>query len=174
MKNVTRNRSIRVLYAVAIFVLLCGGPAAALQYEGERIDAVAVMGNRTVSDVMIFNKLETREKGLFSEETVKEDVKRLYELGYFTNISVDVERIEGGVKVAFVVKEKPELGDVFFEGNSLISTDRLKREMKTKIGEALNAKLLVEDVESLKKLYAQEGFPVAQVSSPSHRSRMRS
>ena len=136
----------------------------ALQYEGERIDAVAVMGNRTVSDVMIFNKLETREKGLFSEETVKEDVRRLYELGYFTNISVDVERVEGGVKVAFVVKEKPELGEIVFKGNSLISTDRLKREMKSKVGEALNAKLLVDDVESLRKLYAQEGFPVAQVS----------
>ncbi|MCX6338761.1 MAG: outer membrane protein assembly factor BamA [Candidatus Aureabacteria bacterium] len=153
------------LCAIAITaVSLWGGSAAGLQYEGERIDAVVVMGNRTVSDVMIFNKLETREKGLFSEETVKADVTRLYELGYFTNISVDVERIEGGVKVAFVVKEKPELREIAFKGNSLISTDRLKREMKSKVGEALNAKLLVEDVESLRKLYAQEGFPVAQVA----------
>jgi len=158
------NRVLYVYAVVAAAVLLCGGPATALQYEGERIDAVAVMGNRTVSDVMILNKLEIREEGLFSEETVKEDVKRLYELGYFTNISVDVERIEGGVKVAFVVKEKPELGGIVFEGNSLLPTDRLKREMKIKIGEALNAKLLVEDVEALRKLYAQEGFPVAQVS----------
>jgi outer membrane protein insertion porin family len=164
MKGVTRNRSSRALCAVAVAVSLYIGTAAALQYEGERIDAVAVMGNRTVSDVMIFNKLETREKGLFSEETVREDVKRLYELGYFTNISVDVERIEGGVKVAFVVKEKPELGEIVFKGNALISTDRLKREMKSKVGDALNAKLLVEDVESLRRLYAREGFPVAQVS----------
>lgn len=141
-----------------------GGPAAGLQYEGERIDAVVVMGNRTVSDVMIFNRLETREKALFSEETIKEDVKRLYELGYFTTISVDVERLEGGVKVAFVVKEKPELREIVLRGNALITTDRLKREMKSKVGEALNAKLLVEDVESLRKLYAQEGFPVAQVA----------
>lgn len=153
-----------ILYVCVAVILLCVGPAPALQYDGERIDAVAVMGNRTVSDVMIFNKLETREKGLFSEETVKEDVKRLYELGYFTNISVDVERVEGGVKVAFVVKEKPELSEIVFKGNSLISTDRLKREMKSKVGEALNAKLLVEDVESLRKLYAEEGFPVAKVS----------
>jgi len=112
---------------------------------------------------MIFNKLETREKGLFSEETVKADVKRLYELGYFTNISVDVERVEGGVKVAFVVKEKPELKEVFFRGNAVLTTDRLRREMKSKTGAALNEKLLVEDVDSLTKLYTQEGFPVAHV-----------
>jgi outer membrane protein insertion porin family len=153
------------LCAIAITAaFMWGGPAAGLQCEGERIDAVVVMGNRTVSDVMIFNRLETREKALFSEETIKEDVKRLYELGYFTNISVDVERLEGGVKVAFVVKEKPELREIVFRGNALITTDRLKREMKSKVGEALNAKLLVEDVESLRKLYAQEGFPVAQVA----------
>jgi outer membrane protein insertion porin family len=127
------------------------------------VEAVAVMGNRTVSDTMIFNKLETREKGLFSEETVRADVKRLYELGYFTAISVDVERVEGGVKVAFVVKEKPELKEIVFRGNSALPTDRLRREMKSKTGEALNEKLLVEDVDAITKLYAGEGFPVTQV-----------
>jgi outer membrane protein insertion porin family len=144
-----------------LFLVL--NPAGAIQYEGESVQAVAVMGNRTVSDVMIFNKLETREKGLFSEQTVKEDVKRLYDLGCFTNISVDVEKVEGGVKVAFVVKEKPELREIVFKGNSEVTTERLRREVKSRAGEALNEKVLVEDVESLKKLYADEGFPQAQV-----------
>jgi outer membrane protein insertion porin family len=100
---------------------------------------------------------------LFSEEVVKEDVKRLYELGYFSNISVDVERGEHDIKVAFIVKEKPELHEIVFKGNSMIATKRLLREMKAKTGEALNEKLLVEDVESLHRLYAQEGFPLARI-----------
>ncbi len=134
-----------------------------LEYEGERIEAVVVMGNRTVSDVVMLNKLETREKDLFSEAIVKEDVKRLYHLGYFTNISVDVERVKDGVKVAFIVNEKPELSEIIFKGNSLIPTKRLQREMGSRVGEALNEKLLVEDVESLNKLYAEEGFPLARI-----------
>ncbi len=137
--------------------------AAAIQCEGDRVEAVAVMGNRTVSDTIVFNKLQTREKGLFSEETVKEDVKRLYELGYFSNISVDVERAGDGVKVAFVLKERPELREIVFRGNAAIPTERLRKEMKSRTGEAVNERLLVEDVDALAALYAREGFPVAQV-----------
>jgi len=146
-----------------IALLLAARDAAALQCEGERVVAVALKGNRTVSDVVIYNKLETREKEVFSEDIVKEDVKRLYDLGYFVNISVDVEKGEGGVKVAFVVKEKPELKEIVFRGNSLIATDRLKKEMKSKVGEAINEKLLVADMEALGTLYANEGFPAARV-----------
>ena len=154
----------RLAAAASLAVSLLGaGRAAALQCEGEKVTAVAVMGNRTVSDTLIFNKLETREEGLFSEETVRADVTRLYELGYFANISVDVERAEGGVKVAYVVKEKPELREIGFKGNAALSTERLRREMKSKPGEALNERLLVEDQDALSKLYAAEGFPAAEV-----------
>ncbi|MCX6357809.1 MAG: hypothetical protein NT045_08070, partial [Candidatus Aureabacteria bacterium] len=162
--TVYRNIILIALLSGAAALSFFAGTASALQVEGEQIASVNVIGNRTVSDVMIFNKLETREKGLFSEEMVKEDVKRLYELGYFTNISVDVEKAEAGVKVAFVVKEKPELKEIVFRGNEQLPADRLKREMKSKVGEALNEKLLVADIDALAKLYAQEGFPVARVA----------
>lgn len=159
-----KNNSTHILILLAGIALLAAArEAAAIDCEGERIVAVGVRGNRTVSDVVVFNKLETREKGLFSETTVKEDVKRLYELGYFTNITVDVERAEEGVKVAFVVKEKPELKEIVFKGNTLVPTDRLKREVKSRVGEALNEKLLVTDMEALRSLYANEGFPTARV-----------
>ncbi|MDD5556614.1 MAG: outer membrane protein assembly factor BamA [bacterium] len=164
MKRTPSSRRLRRLAAAALLAASLGaGAALCLECEGERIEAVSVLGNRTVSDVMILNRLETREQGLFSEETVKGDVKRLYELGYFSGISVDVERVDGGIKVAFVVREKPELMEIVIRGNEEIGSHRLLREIRSLPGEALNERLLVEDVEALRRLYADEGFPVAQI-----------
>ena len=155
-------RGMALLLAVAAAV--AGRPVFALHYEGEPIASVTVRGNRTVSDVLIFNKLETREGSTYSEEVVKEDVKRLYGLGYFSNISVDVEKVESGVKVGFIVREKPELSQIIFKGNGKITSARLAKEMSSKPGEALNEKKLVSDVEALRKLYKEEGYPLAKVS----------
>ena len=35
-----------------------------------------------------------------------DDLKRLYALGYFTDINIDLQDYEGGVAVIFRVKEK--------------------------------------------------------------------
>jgi len=132
--------------------------------EGKDIKSVAIVGNRTVSEVMMLNSIETREGRSFSSGTVAEDVKRLYGLGFFTDIRVDVEPEGDGVKVAFHVVEEPLIKEIVFTGNKAFNDAKLKRKMKSTPGEALSRKLVKEDADTITAMYREGGFPLARVS----------
>ena len=46
---------------------------------------------------------------------VSDDIKRLYNTGYFSDVSVDRVDVEGGFKVTFEVAEAPHRKDFIFE-----------------------------------------------------------
>ena len=147
---------------VVCFVLLSVFTFAAGE-EGKDVKSLAIVGNRTVSEVMMLNNIETQEGRPFSSGTVAEDVKRLYALGFFTDIRGDVETEGDGVKVAFIVVEEPLIRDIVFSGNKAFKDERLRRKMKSTPGEALSAKLLKEDAASIAGMYRENGYPLVRV-----------
>src|SRR5690242_14123979 len=58
------------------------------------IEKILIKGNRKIEADAIRNKLVSREGAPFSEETVRQDLQELFNLGYFYNVEVD--RTEGG------------------------------------------------------------------------------
>lgn len=75
---------------------------------------VDVRNNKTVSGATILSKLKTKKGDIFSQKVVDEDIKRLYLLGYFSDVSVSIEDVQDGVGVIFEVTEKPPLIEVVF------------------------------------------------------------
>ncbi len=145
-----------LLLICAVFVLAYhAGQAAA---EESRVAEVVVLGNRTVDDAVILSRIRTRAGKDYSQKNVNEDLKRLYALGYFTNISVDVSPVVGGLKVAFIVKEKPFLKDIVVEGNKAIKREKILQEMESKINRVLDEARVKSDVEKIRKLYQDRGY----------------
>ena len=67
----------------------------------------------------ILSKLKTKRGDVFLEKVVNEDVKRLYLMGFFRDVTVSLEDVQDGVGVVFVVTEKPPLTAIKFTGNRL-------------------------------------------------------
>ncbi len=132
--------------------------------DEQKIAEVVVLGNRTVDDAVILSKVKTRPGAVFSQKYVNEDLKRLYSLGYFTNISVDVSPLGGGLKVAFIVKEKPFLKDVLVEGNKVFKRERILDEMESKINRVLDESRVKSDIEKIRKLYQEKGYYTADIA----------
>ncbi len=151
-----RMRAMSTFLSLMVAIVLCS-PLHASAAE-QNISEVVVLGNRTVDDAVILSKVKTRAGKEFSQKNVNEDIKRLYALSYFTNISVDVSNVAGGLKVAFIVKEKPFLKDVLLDGNKVFKRDKILGEMDTKINRVLDEVKVKSDVEKIRKLYQEKGY----------------
>src|SRR3990167_3542632 len=67
--------------------------------EGKAIKAIVVKNNRAISSETVLSKIKTKVGDEFSQVVLNEDLKRLYATEYFTDVSIDVENYEDGLKV---------------------------------------------------------------------------
>jgi len=128
------------------------------------IKYVDVKDNKTVSSAKILSRLKTKRGELFLEEVVNEDVKRLYLMGFFSDVSVAVEEVHDGVKVVFVVTEKPPLSSIRFVGNRVYKGKKLTTVIKSKLNEFVDERKLKEDVENMETFYKRAGYPWVKIT----------
>ena len=119
---------------------------------------IRVKGNQVISEATILSKIKIKPGSPFLQEIVNDDIKRLYALGYFTDVAVDVEDYKEGVMVTIIVEEKAVVSAITFEGNKRIRTPRLKQIMQIKEGDMLNYSTLSGDISQIKSFYEKNGF----------------
>ncbi len=132
---------------------------------GKTAKAVDVKGNKTVSSLTILAKVKTQVGQPVSSVVLNEDLKRLYGLGFFTDVRIEQDDLEDGVKVTFLVVEKPVLSEIRIEGNTKIGKDPIKKEMQSVIGDFVDQKRVRDDVDAVKRLYEKKGFSEAVIDS---------
>ncbi len=154
------------LTSVLAAVLLIGSSQLSFGEEAAKtVKSVDVKGNKTVSSLTILAKVKTHESEGLSSSVLNEDLKRLYGLGFFTDVRIEQEEVEGGgVKVTFVVVEKPVLSEIRIDGNHKINKDQIKKEMQSVIGDFVDQKRVRDDVEAVRKLYEKKGFSEAKIN----------
>jgi outer membrane protein insertion porin family len=132
--------------------------------EGKLIKEVVTEGNRAVQSDMITAALKTKPGTTFSFQKIGDDIRYIYSLGAFSNVRVDVEDLEDGVKVIFVVEERPQIKDILFSGNKGIKTSQLKSSISISPGQFLNEEIVAEEVKKIEELYKGKGYHFVGVS----------
>ncbi len=127
------------------------------------VKVIEIKGNRRIDRNTILFKLETREGEPFSIYKIRRDVKTLYETGFFDDVKVDVEPFEGGVKVTFIVKERPVVTRIRIVGNKHIKSSEIRKELKQFPFNIYNEKILNENIQKIKQLYQSKGYYSVQV-----------
>ncbi len=120
-------------------------------------------GNKSVSSLTILAKVRTQIGQPPSSSVLNEDLKRLYGMGFFTDVRIEQEDIEDGIKVIFLVTEKPVLSEIRIDGNRQVKKDDIKKEMQSAVGDFVDQKRVRDDVDAVKKLYEKKGFSDAKV-----------
>ena len=130
--------------------------------DGKTIVSVSVSNNRAISQETVLSKVKTKPGEIFKQDIANEDIKRLYATQYFTDVSIDVSSVTGGVSVTFVVDEKPVIADIVFTGNKVFRANKLKNTMKSKPNEMLNLALLTQDMADIREMYVKKGYPLVE------------
>ncbi|MFA5146689.1 MAG: outer membrane protein assembly factor BamA [Candidatus Omnitrophota bacterium] len=163
MKKILIAAALSVLTALAVNVTVTMDASAQGDSEGKTITDLRVKGNKAISKETIISKVKAKVGDLFNNESLNDDLRRLYATEYFTDVSIDVEDHEKGIAVTFIVKEKSVVGDIIFEGNRAVRDTKLKSLMKTKPNEMLNQVLLAQDMVDIKDFYVKKGYPSIDV-----------
>jgi outer membrane protein insertion porin family len=125
---------------------------------------IEYIGPKTVAKSVILSNMRTTVGEVYSAAAVEEDVRNLYATGFFTNLAIKDEPLGDGVRVNVVVQPKPLVKDIIINGAKAIKVARLKKEMKSKIGEPLSEQQISSDADKLKDYYLSKGYNQVQVS----------
>jgi len=129
------------------------------------IRELAVQGNRRVQEALILGRIRSVVGVPFNPSQASDDVRSIFTLGFFDDVQLKVEDFEGGVKLTFIVMERPFVRDVEFIGNSRLNTTDLQEKIDLKLGSVYNPVDVERAKEKVKEAYEDEGYFEVQISS---------
>ena len=121
---------------------------------------VQVRGLRNMDPEVVLMRMTIRKGDAPDANAINEEVKRLWEMGYFTDVQA---HMEGNVLV-FDVVEKPRIDNIIIEGADAIDQEDILAAMTTRKGNVLNEQTLAEDLQRITELYRKEGYYLAKPS----------
>jgi outer membrane protein insertion porin family len=128
------------------------------------IKELTVEGNRRVQEAVILGRVQSKLGGPFNPALLSEDLRSIFGLGFFDDVRLRVDDFEGGVKVVFVVSERPFVRDIDFTGNKKLATTTLQEKIDLKLGSVYNPVDVQRARERLKEHYEEEGYFEAQIT----------
>src|SRR5262249_58681201 len=105
---------------------------AAEAAEGLPIAAIEIVGNRRVGREDVLSYLREKPGHLFKVENLTGDVHALWDSGFFEDIQVDLTTNDKGVVLRFIVRERPNIKAITYDGNSEIENDKLNEAIEIK------------------------------------------
>ena len=160
---------VRLAVVTALVTLLIGAASGLAQQPAPSrpdpiiIKELAVEGNRRVQEAVILGRIRSTVGGSFSPAALSEDLRAVFGLGFFDDVQLRVEDFEGGVKVTFVVVERPFIRDVQFVGNKVSATD-LQEKIDIKLGSVYNPVEIQRAKQKLAEYYEDEGYFEVQIT----------
>ncbi|MFH1542847.1 MAG: BamA/TamA family outer membrane protein [bacterium] len=161
MKNIG-NWLLGLGYSLVIVSWLLVIPASAAEVD-PLITDIQVRGNKVVAEQEIMNVIFSRLGETLFEGKVQSDIKAIYALGSFNDVTATYEAQENGTRVVFIVKENPTVKDIIIENNTIYSTAEIISLIEVKTGSLLNYSKLQQDIEKINNLYKDNGYILARV-----------
>jgi outer membrane protein insertion porin family len=156
-----RSFSYAFICTTIIFSLFCGTAFA----EGDKIGKVLVKGNRRIESAAILNVVKLKAGNPLDIEKVDSDIRAIYTLGHFRDVKAATAKGDNGVILTYTVKEKPIVREINIEGNKEIKEEKIREAIELKTGSMFASKELAKSVKKVVKLYADEGYYLADVAT---------
>jgi outer membrane protein insertion porin family len=159
---VQRTRWWLVVFGL-VFVVAGAVDEAPAQAPTAKVASVDIRGNKKIELPAIQGRLTLKPGDPYSPENVRGQIKILYDTGYFEDVQVETESTPEGIALIFVVREKPFITEIVFDGNEELSDDKLKEKITIKSQAFLDQQQAKESAEKIRLAYQEDGFFSAQV-----------
>lgn len=149
-------------------LLLARPPEAGAQaqgLEGLPVTSIEVsyVGPETVSKDRVLANMKTKVGMPYSETTVEEDIRGLYETGKIQNVRIFGEPRGNGVRVQVILATRALVTEIEIDGAQSFSAKKLRKEIKFKVPSPADAEKLEEGRQNIADFYQKKGFPGATV-----------
>jgi outer membrane protein insertion porin family len=129
----------------------------------ERIAGIVFKGNTKIEDNAVLNVMKSAKGKVFTETDLTSDIKAIYKMGYFSDVTADVSDSPEGKIITLLLKERPTVSDILIKGNDKVSTDDIKATLTVKTRQVLNMDKVRTDAAKIKTLYDEKGYFNAEI-----------
>lgn len=144
------------------FLLIAHG-AGAQQIAGRPVDEIVLRGLDRVSEQFVRSQLESKTGEPVNPNAVARDIRRLFELGYFTRIDVDADVVNGRLVLTYLFEEEKVIESLRIYGNKKVKTRALKQALTWHEGDSFYAEGWAAERDAILDVYAERGFLNATV-----------
>ena len=145
-----------ILASSVVFAL----PAYAQTKPSAPITAIQVEGNQRVETSAVENYLGIRRGDSPTRYDLDLALKKLYDTGFFSDVSVDPQ----GSSLKVTVVENPSINEVIFEGNDGIDKKDLEKEVTLNARSIYTRTKVQNDLKRLLDVYRRNGRYSAQIT----------
>lgn len=135
------------------------------------VKKIEFIGLEIYSEFEISSKMQTKEGDLYSENRFKEDIKRLFQTGFFEEISWEKKMSKEGIIISIRFKERKAIKEIKFLYNDFLSDKNLREIIKQKSGDVYSEMLTMQDISAIKEKYLSSGFYFVEVKSEIEKAR---
>jgi len=163
--QISAKRGLLLWLLLLAFALSAGSVRA--QSSAPVISQIQIVGNQRVEANAIKIHIASQSGQPLNETQVDADVKAIYKMGFFEQVSAEVEPVAGGTAnvLVFRVKERPFITDVRVTGMKKIkaNSDEAVAAVKLHDGAILDPLLVSDTIKGLRDIYQAKGYLDANV-----------
>ena len=149
---------------MALFLLLVLITSSVASAEGlPLVNKIDIQGLKRIEESAIKSKISQKTGEPIAQEKTNEDIKAIFKMGYFEDVRVEIEAFEGGVKLIYIVKEKPTIIRVELQGNNNLEDAKLKEKITITPGSIADTVLIQDNALKIRSFYEEEGYWLANI-----------
>ena len=137
-------------------------PAVA-QSTPPTLRAIEIQGQTRIDERTIRGRLTIKVDDPVTPVAIRQQIRRVYELGFFEDVQVDTQPMMGGVVLVVTVQEKPFLSAIVFDGNKEISDEKLLKKISIRRQSFLDQQRVKESAEAIEAAYEEDAYYNAKV-----------
>ncbi|MCD4674483.1 MAG: outer membrane protein assembly factor BamA [Desulfobacula sp.] len=127
-------------------------------YHKQIITDITITGNQRVEADAILRIIDTQIGDMIKPDNISKDLRKIYKMGYFDNVSIKKQAHDKGVKILFEVTEKPSVRKVKFKKNQIYEDQELADIVDTRTGSILNIHKINSDVNRIRLMYTEKNY----------------
>lgn len=163
MRNTLLNKIKKnIIFFLLFFLFISLSPSYS---QKPLISEIDIEGNITVDRSLIIN-MSGLTRGMEIDTYLLQDViKRIHNMGYFSDVQIKGEETIDGKKLIIVVREYPKLEEIQIKGNKKIKSEDIKEKLRVYEGQMISPSQIKEEVKNIKSLYEEKGYLLAIIES---------
>jgi len=129
----------------------------------EKIVKVEISGNNKIETAAIIQQIKSKEGSPYTEANITADIKTIFKMGFFLDVSASATDTPEGKIVTFTVVERGLITDIQIKGNKKLSKSDIMEALTIKTRENLNREKIKSDIVKIKSLYDAKGYYNAEI-----------
>lgn len=133
-------------------------------YFNQILTKVSIEGNEEIPSEEIHKVLVSKPGLPLTEEDVTRDLQAIYAMGWFYDLSPSFQLVPEGVQVTYHVRENPKFDHLEVEGNTKLSTEKIRQIVTLPKGKMINIRESTRKLNFVEEQYKRDGYILARIT----------